>query len=120
MRGASLQNGEILSEWNSTPEKPRVAKIKEILAGQGLIYKSPVIVAVDLIKRRHMLGQIRSAWRSSNIMHLMLSRETESRPGKIIDYLLEKLSMISFTRKSVTTHVIRFQNTGACFMIASH
>jgi hypothetical protein len=40
--------GEILSEWSSTPEKPRIMKIKEILAGQGLIYKSPVIIALEL------------------------------------------------------------------------
>jgi hypothetical protein len=40
--------GEILADWNSMPQKPRIKKIKEILAGQGLIYKSPVIIAFEL------------------------------------------------------------------------
>jgi hypothetical protein len=40
--------GEILADWNSTPQKPRIKKIKEILAEQGLTYISPVIAAVEI------------------------------------------------------------------------
>jgi hypothetical protein len=40
--------GEILADWNSMPQKPRITKIKEILAGHGVVYKSPVIVALEL------------------------------------------------------------------------
>jgi hypothetical protein len=40
--------GEILSEWSSIPEKPRITKIKETLAGQGLRYTSPVIGVLEI------------------------------------------------------------------------
>lgn len=40
--------GEIFSDWNSTPQKPRIKKIKEILEGQGLTYRSPVIGVLEI------------------------------------------------------------------------
>jgi hypothetical protein len=34
---------EILADWSTDPQKPRIQKIKEILAGQDLVYDSPII-----------------------------------------------------------------------------
>jgi hypothetical protein len=34
---------EILADWNANPQKPRIQKIKEILAGQELVYSTPII-----------------------------------------------------------------------------
>jgi hypothetical protein len=34
---------EILADWNANPQKPRIQKIKEILASQNFVYDTPII-----------------------------------------------------------------------------
>ena len=40
--------GEILSEWSSTPQKPRITRIKEILSVQGLHFETPIVAALEI------------------------------------------------------------------------
>jgi len=39
---------EILADWNTEPQKPRIKKIKEILATQGLRFESPIIASIEI------------------------------------------------------------------------
>lgn len=40
---SSSAMSEILADWNGSPHKPRIRKIKEILNSRGLAYETPVI-----------------------------------------------------------------------------